>query len=155
LPDPVFRWLAGTVFERGCRAAGTDPPAPWQPGIASLAVLPQSILLGTTFPLMTAGILRRAPAQPGRLLSMLYAANSGGAAIGAMVAGFVLIPALGLPGAVLIAAVLNLTAGLIVGPLGPQGQNRPWPPRPIRVRRRSPLGGRSLSRRHGGRLLPL
>ena len=112
--DPVFRWLMGTVFERLLPAAGTGPAslvATWV--IASLAVLPQSILLGTTFPLMTAGILRRAPAQPGRLLSMLYAANSGGAAIGAMVAGFVLIPALGLPGAVLTAAVLNLTAGLI------------------------------------------
>jgi predicted membrane-bound spermidine synthase len=112
--DPVFRWLMGTVFERLLPAAGTGPAslvATWV--IASLVVLPQSILLGTTFPLMTAGILRRAPAQPGRLLSMLYAANSGGAAIGAMVAGFILIPALGLPGAVLIAAVLNLTAGLI------------------------------------------
>jgi predicted membrane-bound spermidine synthase len=112
--DPVFRWLVGTVFERLLPAAGTGPAslvATWL--VASLAILPQSILLGATFPLMTAGILRRASARPGRLLAMLYAANSGGAAVGAMVAGFVLIPTLGLPGAVLTAAVLNLAAGLI------------------------------------------
>jgi predicted membrane-bound spermidine synthase len=112
--DPVFRWLMGTVFERVLPAAGAGPAslvATWL--VASLAILPQSILLGATFPLMTAGILRRLSARPGRLLAMLYAANSGGAAAGAMVAGFVLIPALGLPGAVLTAAVLNLAAGLI------------------------------------------
>lgn len=112
--DPVFRWLMGNVFERLLPAAGTGPAslvATWV--IAALAILPQSILLGATFPLMTAGILRRASVQPGRLLAMLYAANSSGAAVGAMVAGFVLIPALGLPGAVLTAAVLNLAAGLI------------------------------------------
>jgi predicted membrane-bound spermidine synthase len=112
--DPVFRWLMGAVFERLLPAAGTGPAslvATWV--VACLAILPQAILLGTTFPLMTAGVLRRAPARPGRLLAMLYGANSGGAAVGAMVAGFVLIPTLGLPGAVLTAGVLNLTAGLV------------------------------------------
>jgi len=110
----VFRWLMGAVFERLLPAAGTGPAslvATWV--VACLAILPQAILLGTTFPLMTAGIMRRAPAQPGRLLAMLYGSNSGGAAVGAMVAGFVLIPTLGLPGALLTAGVLNLAAGLI------------------------------------------
>jgi predicted membrane-bound spermidine synthase len=111
--DPVFRWLMGTVFDRLLPAAGTGPAslvATWI--VACLAILPQAVLLGTTFPLMTAGVLRRAPAQPGRWLAMLYGANSGGAAAGAMVAGFVLIPRVGLPGAVLAAGVLNLAAGL-------------------------------------------
>jgi spermidine synthase len=112
--DPVYRWLMGTVFEGLLPAVGSGSMsliATWV--IASLVILPQSLLLGSTFPLMTAGILRRVPAGPGRLLAMLYGANSAGAAIGAMVAGFVLVPALGLPGAVLTAAVLNLAAGLI------------------------------------------
>lgn len=112
--DPVFRGLMGTVFEHLLPAAGTglaSLAATW--AVASLAILPQSLLLGATFPLMTAGILRRQSAQPGRVLAMLYGANSGGAAIGALGAGFILIPALGLPGAVLAAAVLNLMAGAI------------------------------------------
>jgi predicted membrane-bound spermidine synthase len=112
--DPAYRWMMGTVFDGLLPAVSSGPAglvATWL--IASLVILPQSLLLGSTFPLMTAGILRRAPAQPGRLLAMLYGANSAGAAVGAMVAGFLLIPTLGLPGAILTAAVLNLAAGLI------------------------------------------
>lgn len=112
--DPAFRWLMGAVFERVLPTAGSGLVglvATWV--VACLAILPQAILLGTTFPLMTAGVIRRAPALPGRLLAMLYGSNSAGAAVGAMVAGFVLIPTLGLPGAVLCAGVLNLMAGLI------------------------------------------
>jgi predicted membrane-bound spermidine synthase len=112
--DPVYRWLMGTVFERLLPAVSSGPAslvATWI--IASLVVLPQSLLLGATFPLMSAGILRRLPARPGRLLAMLYGANSAGAAIGAIGAGFLLVPTLGLPGAILTAAVLNLAAGLI------------------------------------------
>jgi len=112
--DPAYRWLMGTVFERLLPAMSSGPASlitTW--AIASLVILPQALLLGATFPLMSAGVLRRAADRPGRLLAMLYGANSAGAAIGAMVAGFVLVPRLGLPGAVLTAAVLNLAAGLI------------------------------------------
>jgi len=40
-------------------------------GIAGLLILPQSVLLGMTFPLMSAGVLRRTLHQPGRALAML------------------------------------------------------------------------------------
>ena len=40
-------------------------------GIAALLILPQSILLGTTFPLMSAAVLRVAPRAPGRVLGWL------------------------------------------------------------------------------------
>ncbi len=77
-------------------------------GIASALILPQSVLLGATFPLMSAGTLRLAPAQPGRTLSLLYFANSLGAAVGVLVAGFWLVSFAGLPGTLLSAAMLNL-----------------------------------------------
>lgn len=112
--DLFFRGLSLTVFEHLLPALGTGSVGlvvTWL--LAALLILPQSLLLGATFPLMTAGILRREPARPGRLLGMLYATNSMGAAIGALVGGFLLIPSLGLPGAVLVAAVLNLAAGAI------------------------------------------
>ena len=82
-------------------------------GIASLLILPQSLLLGATFPLMTAGVLRLAREQPGRQLAMLYFANSLGAAGGVLVAGFYLVNLAGLPGTLLVAAMLNLLVALL------------------------------------------
>jgi len=80
--------------------------------IAALLILPQSILLGATFPLMSAGVLRRLPEQPGRTLSILYFSNSLGAAAGVLVAGFVLYAMAGLPGTLAAAAMLNLVVAL-------------------------------------------
>ena len=81
---------------------------------ACLLILPQSILLGTTFPLMSAGVLRRASEQPGRALSMLYFANSLGAAVGVLLAGFWLLGLAGLPGTLTAAAIINLAVSVIV-----------------------------------------
>jgi spermidine synthase len=80
--------------------------------LASLMILPASILLGTTFPLMSAGILRVYPETGGRSLSMLYFTNSFGAAIGVLASGFYLIDHLGLPGTILTAGLLNVTLAL-------------------------------------------
>jgi spermidine synthase len=76
--------------------------------IAGSLILPQSILLGTTFPLMSAGVLRLQRGSPGRKLSLLYFSNSLGAAVGVLVAGFYLVELAGLPGTLLAAAMLNL-----------------------------------------------
>lgn len=82
--------------------------------LASSLILPQSILLGATFPCMSAGVLRYTSAQPGRVLALLYFANSLGAAAGVLLAGFVLLAWLGLPGTVLTAAGCNILVALIV-----------------------------------------
>ncbi len=76
--------------------------------IAGGLILPQSVLLGMTFPLMSAGVLRLKPGRPGRKLSLLYFSNSLGAAVGVLVAGFYLVELAGLPGTLLAAAMLNL-----------------------------------------------
>jgi spermidine synthase len=85
--------------------------------IAGLLILPQSILLGATFPLMSAGVIRmaRAAAAPGRLLALLYFANSIGAAVGVLVAGLFLIQLVGLPGTLLVAGAINIIAAMVVG----------------------------------------
>jgi spermidine synthase len=80
---------------------------------AAALILPQSILLGTTFPLMTGGVLRLAPAGPGRKIALFYFLNSIGAAVGVLLAGFVLIPALGLPGTLLTAGLMNVAVALV------------------------------------------
>ena len=50
-------------------------------GLAALLILPQSVLFGMTFPLMSGGCVRRFPARPGAALAALYFANSLGGAI--------------------------------------------------------------------------
>jgi predicted membrane-bound spermidine synthase len=76
--------------------------------LGSLIIFPQSVLLGMTFPLISGGLIRRWPARPGETLATLYFTNSLGAAIGVVVSGFVLIGAVGLPGTIRIAGLLNI-----------------------------------------------
>ena len=83
-------------------------------GIAGLLILPQSVLLGMTFPLMSAGVVRRIPDRAGRALSMLYFANSLGAAGGVLLAGFWLVAIAGLPGTLLAAAMANIAVAATV-----------------------------------------
>jgi len=80
--------------------------------LGSAMILPQSILLGMTFPLMTAAFLRFSPARTGRSVSLLYFTNSIGGAIGVLASGFALIPNYGLPGTILTAGLLNFGVAL-------------------------------------------
>lgn len=75
---------------------------------AALLIIVPCTLLGTTFPLMSVGILRRDRERSGEILSFLYFSNSFGASLGALVTGFFLVPRLGLPGTLAAAAALNL-----------------------------------------------
>ena len=82
--------------------------------LAALLILPQSLLLGATFPFMSAGVIRLAPERGGRSLALLYFSNSFGAAAGVLISGFYLVALAGLPGTLVIAAILNLTVALVV-----------------------------------------
>jgi predicted membrane-bound spermidine synthase len=86
--------------------------------ISTLLIGVQCIALGATFPLMSAGYLRLASREGGRVLASLYFSNSFGAAIGALVATFVLIPNVGLPGTVMTGGLLSVLVALLVWPLG-------------------------------------
>src|SRR5690349_8061585 len=66
--------------------------------IAAVLILPQSVLLGMTFPLMSAEVLRRFPATPGRVLALLYFTNGLGGAFGVLLSGFWLVGRAGLAG---------------------------------------------------------
>ena len=113
----TFGWVTAAAYDSifPTLSGGALTAVKW--GIASALILPQSILLGTTFPLMSAGVIRVAEAarSPGRILALLYFANSLGAAVGVLLAGFVLIEAVGLPGTVLVAAFMNIVAAIVVG----------------------------------------
>lgn len=84
----------------------------YQWGTAALLIFPQCLLLGATFPLLSAGYLRITPQEDGQVLGGLYFTNSLGAACGALAATFLLLPAVGLPGSMLTAGVLNIIVAL-------------------------------------------
>ncbi|HEY5635758.1 MAG TPA: hypothetical protein VIS77_02570 [Burkholderiales bacterium] len=82
--------------------------------LACLLILPQSILLGATFPLMSAGLVRALPARAGESVAMLYFTNSLGAALGVLTSGFLLIAWVGLPGTLRTAGLINLGLAVTV-----------------------------------------
>src|SRR5215467_14105561 len=107
---------------------GELPASLFKWSLAGALILPQSVLLGMTFPLMSAGLIRRYPGAPGESLAMLYFTNSFGAAIGVLASGFVMIEWLGLPGTVQAAGVLNVALAAAVWTLARDAE--PAPPRP-------------------------
>jgi spermidine synthase len=112
---PVFVWLTDWSYDRLLPGLGDE----WLALGAKLAVscvliLPQSVLLGMTFPLMSAGLVRAHRNSPGESLAMLYFTNSLGAAAGVLTSGFVLIAWAGLPGTLHTAGVLNLVIAGVV-----------------------------------------
>jgi len=112
---PIFVAATDSAYANILPALGGESSAAlfkWT--LAGLLILPQSILLGMTFPLMSAGLIRRYPAAPGESLAMLYFTNSFGAAIGVLASGFVLIEAVGLPGTVQLAGAMNLVLAVVV-----------------------------------------
>ncbi|MGH8110212.1 MAG: fused MFS/spermidine synthase [Arenimonas sp.] len=79
---------------------------------AALLIFPQCLLLGMTFPLLSAGFIRANKQQDGQALGGLYFSNSLGAAIGALLATFLLLPEIGMPGAMTVAGVLNIVVAV-------------------------------------------
>jgi predicted membrane-bound spermidine synthase len=104
-------WAYSILLPATCSAEGWCLSS-W--ALAAALILPQSVLLGTTFPLMTSGILRAFPQDPGRRIGLLYFLNSFGAVFGVLASAFILIPAIGLPGSSMTAGALNVLLALCV-----------------------------------------
>lgn len=115
--DPAYgaltRWAYTSVFP-GMGVEGVQLVR-WS--LATALVLPQCILLGATFPLMSAGFIRIKEGAQGEVLSGLYFSNSIGAAAGALVATYLLLPRVGLPGAMMTAGLLNVLIAIFIYPL--------------------------------------
>ena len=108
--DPLFHLLLG-----------------WSaPGLvlAVVGLLPPTIAMGATLPL----VVRAAAPDPDRAagtIGLLYAANSAGAVVGGLLAGFVLLPLLGAHKTLLAGAGFNLLVGAAAMALG--RRHRPPP----------------------------
>ena len=121
-------------------ALGADAPVLMAKlAIAALLIVPQSVLLGMTFPLMSAGLARAHPAAAGESVAMLYFTNSLGAAAGVLASGFVLIEAFALPGTLRFAGAMNLALAAAVWLVARPADNPLIP-----SRRYEPAAGRLL-----------
>jgi len=126
--DPLYRMLTEAAYSHlfpllGA-GAGIDLTRYF---IAALLIGAQCVLLGSTFPLMSAGYLRLVPTSGGRVLAGLYFSNSFGAALGALIATFLLLPLVGLPGAIMTGGSLSIVVALAVWPMGRQMSNAQTP----------------------------
>lgn len=93
---------------------------------AIVLIAPQCVLLGATFPLLSSALLRLEPESDGEVLGGLYFANSIGAAFGALTTGFILLSAVGMPGTIFTAGILNILVALFAGLV-----SRTAPPQPV------------------------
>lgn len=80
--------------------------------VAVLILLAPTFLMGGTLPLVIAWSEQRALPE-GATLGRLYGLNTLGAALGSLVAGFVLIPGIGLEGSNAVAAAINIFIALV------------------------------------------
>lgn len=103
LVEKAYLWLAGAGFE-GLRLYLMLLL------LSMIVLLPPTAAMGATLPLVT-NLFRDSPKSLGINLSRLYATNTFGAVVGAGMAGFVLLPWLGLKLSVVCAALINLTIG--------------------------------------------
>ena len=74
---------------------------------AVAVMLPATVFIGATFPLAVR-ILARDESEAGRATASVFAWNTAGAIAGALLAGFLLIPALGFEGSIRLAVLVNL-----------------------------------------------
>ena len=90
--------------------------------LCALLIVPQTVLLGMTFPLLSGAIIRRGPEASGHHLAMLYFTNSIGAAAGALASAFLLLGWIGMPGTMRLAGALNLALAATVLALARRGE---------------------------------
>lgn len=119
LATPWLFDLADGVFGRVYRAAGGGGVGVdvVRAGLLAAILLPPTVVMGATLPLFCRQMVvheRRIAGSVG----FLYGVNTLGAAAGCAAAGFALLPTIGVRGSIILAAVLNLFAGAVVGVLG-------------------------------------
>jgi spermidine synthase len=111
---------------------------------AFAALLVPSLALGATFPIaVRVGVA--SPTRPGGPAGRIYAANTAGAAIGSLAAGFLLIPILGLRGTVLAGVMASAVSIAVALSIARRNLSEPLPvdtsatPKP-RVKKRGRAG---------------
>src|SRR4029453_15655095 len=84
----------------------------WRFLLSSALLLVPTTLMGATLPILSAALLH-ANKRNANAVTKLYACNLGGAILGTVAAGFILLPILGVRSTILFAAAVNVVVGLI------------------------------------------
>jgi spermidine synthase len=109
----LFRWvddvyaLIWQQFQPGFFAFSL-----WRFLLSSLVLLVPTTLMGATLPVLAAALVHSS-GRNSNSVARLYACNLAGAILGTIAAGFVLLPALGVRTTIAVAAVLNVTVGVV------------------------------------------
>jgi len=85
----------------------------WQSMMLALLTLPVTLALGAWLPLLTTYHQADGASQNRAVGAQLYGANSAGAALGAIATGFLLLPLIGAPGTIVLAAVMLFICGMV------------------------------------------
>jgi spermidine synthase len=81
----------------------------WRFLLSCLMLLVPTTLMGATLPVLAAALVRYGSTA----VTRLYACNLGGAIVGTLAAGFVLLPTFGVRTTIVIAAVINIIVGVV------------------------------------------
>ncbi len=125
----LLRWLPDLYVVAAMGAAADHPMlAVLQVALGGLVLLPPTVLMGATLPLLTRSLVEE-EGSVGHSVAMLYGANTLGAALSAVTTGYVLLPGFGVTRTTWIAAAANLGAALvglaIARRLADSGRSRP------------------------------
>jgi spermidine synthase len=93
--------------------------------LASLVMTPPAILMGMHFPVAVRAVVGHEK-KLGRPVGVIYGINALGGGAGAFLAGFVLLPTLGMQGTILVAAASGLLASGILVLAAAKGVQRRW-----------------------------
>ncbi|HEY3495429.1 MAG TPA: fused MFS/spermidine synthase [Polyangiaceae bacterium] len=86
--------------------------------VALAIVIVPTTAMGATLPILTRALGAGGAASRERQLGALYAANTSGGAIGALLAAYLLLPALGLRGSLVLGAVVSAVVGVVALVIG-------------------------------------
>ena len=84
----------------------------WRFVLSCVLLLVPTTLMGATLPVLSAALLRSAK-RNSNSVTRLYACNLVGAILGTLVAGFLLLPSIGVRATIIVAASLNIMVGVI------------------------------------------
>ncbi len=104
------------ILERVYRVYFEAAPITYQSvriGVAALALLPPTILMGSTLPLVVKSFVQR-DTELGRFSGTFYAINTLGALVGTLFAAFALMPFLGVGDSTRVAVAINVVIGTLV-----------------------------------------
>lgn len=85
--------------------------------VSACALLVPALLIGATFPCAVA-VCARTATRAGEETGRLYAVNTGGAIVGAVVTGFALVPAIGIHTSIKLGIVINLALAIALSASG-------------------------------------